>query len=105
MELDESNVWIALLSSDINLELLRLFHANPKLRCSSEEIAKQIRRTKDEIQPGLNDLVAIGLLNRICGLDSFYLDEDRDREIQAEISRYFLKGGNWTTRSYCDTIC
>ena len=105
MESDESNLWIALLSSDINLELFRLFHTNPKLTCSGEEIAKQIGRTKDEIQPGLNDLVAVGVLKRTGGLDSFCLDEDNDREIQVEISRYLLRGENWTTRSYCETIC
>ena len=105
MESDESNVWIALLSSDIDLELLRLFHTNPKLTCSGEEIAKQIGRTKDEIQPGLNDLVGIGVLRMTDGLGSFCLDEDKDGEIQDQISRYLLRGVNWTSRCYCETIC
>jgi hypothetical protein len=105
MESGESNVWMVLLSSDIKLELLRLFRTNPKFTFSSAQIAKQIGRTKDEIQPGLHDLVAIGVLKRTRGPDSFCLDEDKDREIQAEISRYLLRDGNWTTRSYCETIC
>jgi DNA-binding IclR family transcriptional regulator len=96
---------MVLLSSDIKLELLRLFRTNPKFTFSSAEIAKQIGRTKDEIQPELNGLVAIGVLKRTGGLESFCLDEEKDREIRAEISRYLLRGENWTTRSYCETIC
>lgn len=101
----ESKVWAMLLSSDIKLELLRLFHTNPKLASSSEEIAKQIGRTKDEIQPELDDLLTIGVIKKISNLGTFSLDEDKDREIQAQISRYLLKGGNWTIRSYCETFC
>jgi hypothetical protein len=89
----------------IKLELLRLFRTNLKLTSTSEEIVKQIGRTEDEIQPELNDLLAIGVIKKIGNQGSFCLDEDKDREIQAQISRYLLKGGNWTIRSYCETFC
>ena len=92
-ELEESKVWAVLLSSDIKLEVLRLFHTNPKLASSSEEIAKQTGRTKDEIQPELNDLLAIGVIKTIGKLGAFCLDEERDREIQDQISRYLQEKG------------
>jgi len=105
MESNKSNAWITLLYSDIKVELLRLFHTNPKLTRSSEQVAKQIGRTKDEIQHELNYLVAIGILKRIGGPESFCLDEDKDREIQAKIFRYLLRGEDRTTRNYCEGIC
>jgi hypothetical protein len=90
-EPEESKVWAVLVSSDIKLEVLGLFHTSPKLASSSEEIAKQTGRTEDEIQPELNHLLAIGVIKKIGNLGSFCLDEDKDREIQAQISRYLLK--------------
>lgn len=104
MESDESNVCITVLSSDIKLELLRLFHTNPKLTCSSEQMTKQIGRTKDELQHELNDLVAIGVLKRIGGLESFCLDEDKDGEIQAEIFRYLLRGEDYSKLRYAKRL-
>jgi len=104
IEPEESKAWAVFLSSDIKLELLRLFHTNPKLTSTSEEVAKQIGRTKDEIQPELDDLLAIGVIKKISQ-GSFCIDEDKDREIQAQITRYLLKGCNWTPRGYCETFC
>jgi hypothetical protein len=40
VEPEEMKIWTRLLSSDIKLELLQLFHSNPKLTYSVEEIAK-----------------------------------------------------------------
>jgi predicted transcriptional regulator len=91
---EASKVWARLLSSDIKLELLQLFHSNPKLTYSLEEIAKQIDRTKDELEPELNDLLAVGVIKKIGNLGSISLDEEKDREIQAQISRHLLRGGN-----------
>lgn len=105
IEPEESKVLAMLLSSDIKVELLLLFRTNPKLVSSSEEIAKQIGRSKDEIRPELNDLLAIGVIKKIGNQGSFCLDEDKDREIRAQVYRYLLKGGNWTIRSYCETFC
>lgn len=103
MEPDESNAWIALLSSDIKLELLRLFRNNPKLTFGSEEIAKQIGRTSDEIQHALTDLLVIGVIKKIGNRQLFCLDADRD--FQAQLFRYLLKGVNWTPRNYCERFC
>jgi len=100
----DSNFWAVFLSSAIKLELLRLFRTNPKLTSSIGEIAKQVGRPINEIQPELNDLFAIGVIKKIDNL-SFCLDEDKDREIQAQISRYLLKGTNWTIRNCCETLC
>lgn len=87
-------MWAKLLSSDIKLELLQLFHTNPKLTYSIEEIAKQIGRTIGELESELNDLLVIGVVKKTGTLESFCLDEQKDREIQAEISRYLLRGAN-----------
>ena len=42
IEPEESKMWAMFLSSDIKLELLRLFRTNPKLASTSDEIANQI---------------------------------------------------------------
>jgi hypothetical protein len=105
MEPKQLDIWAALLSSDIKLEILQLLHTHPKLTSGSEEIAKQIGRTKEEIQPELNSLLAIGVVKKADNYGSFCLDEDKDREIQDQIFRYLLKGDTWTTRSYCETFC
>ncbi len=94
VEPEKSKMWAKLLSSDIKLELLRLFHTNPKLAHSLEEIAKQIGRTRGELEPELNDLLVIGVVKKTGTLESYCLDEEKDREIQAEISRYLLRGAN-----------
>jgi molybdate transport system regulatory protein len=105
IESEESKVWAKFLSSEIKLELLGLFHTNPRLTTTSEEIAKQISRTRDEIQPDLNDLLEIGVIKKIDNLGSLCLDEDKDGEVQAQIIRYLLKGCDWAPRSYCETFC
>jgi len=99
------DIWAAFLSADIKLEILHLFHTNPKLTSSSEEIAKQIGRTKDEIQPELNSLLTLGLVKKTGEPELFCLDEDKDRDIQAQIYRYLLKGTEWTTSNYCERFC
>jgi predicted transcriptional regulator len=91
---ETSNVLARLLSSDIKLELLQLFHSNPKLTYSVEDIAKEIGRTKQELEPELNDLLAVGVIKKTGNLKSICLDEEKDREIQAQISRQLLRGGN-----------
>jgi predicted transcriptional regulator len=94
VEPEASNVLARLLSSDIKLELLQLFHSNPKLTYSVEDIAKEIGRTKRELEPELNDLLAVGVIKKTGNLKSICLDEEKDREIQAQISRHLLGGGN-----------
>jgi predicted transcriptional regulator len=92
VEPEASKMWEKLLSSDIKAELLGLFHTNPKLTYNLEEIAKQIARTKEELDPDLNDLLEVGVIKKIGGLQSFCLDEEKDKEVQVQICRYLLKG-------------
>jgi len=99
------DIWAALLSSDVKLEILQLFHTCPKLTSRCEEIAKQIGRTNAETQSELNDLLAVGVIKKTDKHGSFCLDEDKDREIQDQIFRYLLRGGTWTARSYCERFC
>ncbi len=94
VEPDASKMWAKLLSSDIKLELLQLFHTNPKLTYSIEELVKQIGRTIAELESELNDLLVIGVVKKTGTLESYCLDEEKDREIQAGISRYLLRGAN-----------
>lgn len=105
MEPERLDNWALFLSSEIKLEILQLFHTHPKLTSSSEEIAMQIGRQKDEIQPELTSLLTIGVIKKADNLGSFCLDEDKDREIQDQIYRYLLRGEPWTTRNCCETFC
>jgi predicted transcriptional regulator len=91
---ETSNALARLLSSDIKLELLQLFHSNPKLTYSVEDIAKQIGRTIDELEPELNDLLELGVIKKIGNLGPICLDEEKDREIQAQISRHLTESGS-----------
>jgi predicted transcriptional regulator len=94
VEPEEMKIWTRLLSSDIKLELLQLFHSNPKLTYSVEEIAKEIDRTIDELEPELNDLLAVGIIRMTDNPGSISLDEEKDREIQDQISRHLTESGS-----------
>lgn len=102
---DELNMWSALFSSDIKLELLRLFRNNPKLSFDSDEIAKQMGRNDFEIQDALTDLLVVGVIKKIGNQQLFCLDENKDRDLQAQLSRYLLKGVTWTPRNCCERFC
>jgi len=105
MDQEELNMLSAFLSSDIKCGLLRLFRNNPKLTFSSEEIANQMGRIGDEIQPELTDLLDIGVIRKIGNQGCFRLDENKDRDFQTQISRYLLRGVNWKPRNYCERFC
>jgi len=105
MDQEELNVWSAFLSSGIKLELVRLFRNNPKVTFDRAEIGKQIPGNDVEIQGGLTDLLAIGVIKKIGNRQLFCLDENNDRDFQAQLSRYLLKGITWTPRNYCERFC
>jgi len=105
MEPEQLEIWAEFLSSDIKLEILQLFHTHPKLTSSSEEIAKQIRRTKEEIQSELHVLVTMGVIRKNGEPGLFCLGEDTDRDVQTQICRYLLRGTDWTTSNYCERFC
>ena len=98
-------MWSAFLSSDIKLELLRLFRNNRKLIFDRNEIAKQMGRNYVEFQDALTDLLVIGLVKKIGNQQLFRLDENNDREFQAQLSRYLLNGVAWTPRNCCERFC
>ena len=105
MDQEELNMLSAFLSSDIKCGLLRLFRNNPKLTFNSQELAKQMGRIGDEIQPELTHLVEIGVIKKIGNQECFRLDENKDRDFQTQIFRYLLRGVNWAPRSYCERFC
>lgn len=73
-----------MLDSDIKADLLTLFHNNENLTDTREGLAKRIGRTPVEIQNELNDLVELGILEKV---EVFSFGLDRDREIQDAISK------------------
>ena len=105
MDQDELNVCSAFLSSDIKLELLRLFRNNPTRAFDTDEIAKQVGKKGVEIQEGLTDLLVIGVIKKIGNQKLFCLDENKDGDLQAQLSRRLLKGVTWTPRNFCERFC
>ena len=85
-----------LLSSQIKLDLLFLFHADPHLSDDLEGLAHRIRRTPREIEADLEDLVELGILKkmRIDNRDVIVLDSARDEEIQRIIAKHLAQGQN-----------
>jgi hypothetical protein len=87
---NESNVSIMekLLSSDVKLELLTLFHSNPGLIDKIDGIALRIGRNANEIEKHVKDVLDIGLLvvKKIGGSEVICLDVTRDKEIQQMIA-------------------
>jgi len=87
---NESNVSIMekLLSSDVKLELLTLFHSNPGLIDKIDGIALRIGRNGNEIEKHVKDLLDVGLLvvKKIGESEVICLDVMRDNEIQQMIA-------------------
>jgi predicted transcriptional regulator len=84
--LDE--IYSKLLSSDIKVDLLTLFHNNPGLSDTSEGVARRIGRTASEIEADMKDLVDLGLLvkERFGKLDIVSFNTNKDKQIQETIS-------------------
>lgn len=101
----ESKRWTVIHSSDIKLELLQLFRANPKLAYSSAMMAEQIGRPKEEIQLELDALLALRVIIKAGDPESFWLNEDEDKEIRTQMARDLLKGCGHTIRNYCERLC
>lgn len=92
---DEIQVLDKLLSSDVKLSLLELFHKNPGLLDRLEGVALRIGRSALEIEKDVKDLLCIGILQRkkIGNSEVICLDVKRDGEIQELISNRILKRG------------
>ncbi len=85
-----------LLDSDVKADLLTLFHNNANLTDTPEGLAKRIGRTPVEVQHELNDLVELGILEKV---EVFSFGLDRDKEIQDAISKQLALAEVAGTRS------
>jgi predicted transcriptional regulator len=93
---DEIQVLDKLLSSDVKLSILTLFHDNPGLMDRLEGVALRMGRSASEVEKDVKDLLDIGILQRktVGRSDVICLDFKRDREIQELISNRTLRGGD-----------
>ena len=93
---DEIQVLDKLLSSDVKLSILTLFHDNPGLIDRLEGVALRMGRSASEVEKDVKDLLDIGILQRktVGRSDVICLDFKRDREIQELISNRTLRGGD-----------
>jgi hypothetical protein len=91
----ESQLIEMLMSSEVKMDLLVLFHNNPGLIDKTEAVARRIGRTAPEIEAGLKDLTGLGVLIRkkFGNSEIIFFDQARDNEIQRLISDRLLRGG------------
>ena len=77
-----------LISSDVKVSILELFHSNPGLLDRVEGVALRIGRSASEIEKDVNSLMDIGILQRkkIGNFEVIHFDIKRDGEIQELIS-------------------
>ena len=77
-----------LLSSDVKLELLTLFHSNPGLMDKIDGVALRIGRNANEIENHVRDLLDVRLLvvRKIGESEVICLDVARDSQIQQMIA-------------------
>ena len=87
----ERDLWARLVSSEIKLQLLKLFNGEPKLSCGLDEIAKRIGRPEEEIKDDLEDLVEIGVIKKKPNPGAYSLDEEKYDQIQTSIRNHLLK--------------
>ena len=82
-----------LLFSDARGELLVLFHRNPGLVDTIEEVARRIGRTEVSIENDVRELVYLGVLKtkKIGTHEVILLDRARDREVLGIIATH-IKG-------------
>jgi predicted transcriptional regulator len=96
VKVDEVQVLDKLLSSDVKLSILELFHNNPGLLDRLEGVALRIGRSASEIEKDAKDLLDTGILQmkKIGNSEVISLDVKRDREIQELISNRLKRGGD-----------
>jgi predicted transcriptional regulator len=93
---NEIQVLDKLLSSDVKLSILELFHNNPGLLDRLEGVALRMGRSASEIEKDVQDLLDIGILQmrKIGNFEVVYFDVIRDGEIQELISDRLKRGGD-----------
>jgi hypothetical protein len=91
----ESRLIEKLVSSEVKMDLLVLFHNNPGLIDKTEAVARRIGRTAPQIEAGLKDLTELGVLRRkkFGNSEIIFFDQAKDNEIQQLISNRLLRGG------------
>jgi KaiC/GvpD/RAD55 family RecA-like ATPase len=78
-----------LLDTDVKADLLTLFHNNANLADTPDGLAKRVGRNPTEVQRELEDLVGLGILQKV---EVYSFGLDRDREIQDAISKQLAVG-------------
>jgi len=91
---DEIEVMNKLLSSDVKLSILELFHSNPGLIDRLEGVALRIGRMTSEIERDVADLLELGILRRkkLGTSEAIYFDLTRDAQIQQIIAERITGG-------------
>lgn len=80
-----------LLDSDVKADLLMLFHNDANVTDTPEGLAKRIGRSPVEVQHELNDLVELGILQKV---EVYSFGLDRDIQIQDAISKQLAMSEN-----------
>jgi len=90
MSTNAGEVLKRLLSSDAKGDLLVLFHKNPGLIDTLDEVARRIGRRGDGIKSDVKDLVDMGILKtkKVGDSEALFLDIGRDKEIQDAITTH-----------------
>jgi len=78
-----------LLDTDLKADILTLFHNNPNMSQTADELAKRIGRNTSDVHHELEDLSELGILKKI---ETYSFELDRDREIQDAISKQLALG-------------
>ena len=79
-----------LIGSEVKAELLMYFHDNPDSANTLDTIASKLKRTVQEIERDVADLVDLGLLQEVRFIS---FNKDRDDELQREISQRLVSPG------------
>jgi len=78
-----------LLDTDLKADILTLFHNDPNMSDTADELARKIGRNTADIQRELDDLSELGILKKV---EVYSFGLDRDREIQDAISKQLALG-------------
>lgn len=78
-----------LLDTDLKADILTLFHNDPNMSDTADELARKIGRNSADIQRELDDLSELGILKKV---EVYSFGLDRDREIQDAISKQLALG-------------
>jgi KaiC/GvpD/RAD55 family RecA-like ATPase len=78
-----------LLDTDLKADILTLFHNDPNMSNTADELARRIGRNTADVQRELDDLSELGILKKV---EVYSFGLERDREIQDAISKQLALG-------------